>query len=82
MLAEIGDTILDGYAEGLAAADRPIVAHELRMAWATHLAIRSVFSALMIEPRPDLDDEALADLASRRAALARYGLDLVASVAG
>jgi hypothetical protein len=82
MLAAIGDTILDGYAEGLAAADRPVVADELRVAWATHLAIRSVFSALMIEPRPDLDDEMLADLASRRAALARYGLDLVASVAG
>jgi tRNA A-37 threonylcarbamoyl transferase component Bud32 len=82
MLAAIGSVILDGYSEGLADAGRPVVVDDLRVAWATHLAIRSVFSALMTEPRPDLDDDAIADLTSRRAALARYGLDLVASVAG
>ena len=81
MVGPIGDAILDGYGEGLAAAGRPVVADELRVAWATHLAIRSVFSALLIE-RDDLDDHALAELTVRRAALARYGFDLVASVAG
>jgi hypothetical protein len=82
MLSRIGGVILDGYTEGLASTGRPVDQHGLRIAWATHLAVRSVFSALVIEPRPDLDEGSLADLASRRAALARYGIDLVASLAG
>jgi hypothetical protein len=52
------------------------VPDEVRAAWATSLAVRSVFSALVLDHRPDLEGDARADLLRRRAAVARFGLHL------
>ncbi len=75
-LADVARVILDGYVDGLAqegcAAD-PAAVEE---AWATHLAVRSVFSALLLDHRPDLCGREREELLARRAALARFGLDL------
>jgi hypothetical protein len=79
-IPEIARTILDGYLEGLAAAGSPASSDDVRVAWATHLAVRSVFSALVLDHRPDLAGDARADLLRRRAAVARFGLDLALDV--
>jgi hypothetical protein len=80
-IIEIADAILTGYCDGLDAAGITVRVEDIRLAWAVHLAIRSVFSALVIDHRPDLDSDGLAELTRRRAAIARFGLDLAASVA-
>jgi hypothetical protein len=81
-LPEIAIAILDGFLEGLAAEGARATLDEVRAAWAAHLAVRSVFSALVLDHRPDLEGEARADLLRRRAAVARFGLDLALHVAG
>ena len=68
--------ILDGYRAGLADEQTEVPDGSLERAWATHLATRFVFSALILEQRDDLDAEHRATLLRTRAALARYGLDL------
>lgn len=78
----IADAILDGFVDGLAAEGSTATVDEVRVAWATHLAVRSVFSALVLDHRPDLEGDARADLLRRRAAVARFGLDLALDVAG
>jgi hypothetical protein len=79
-VGDIADVIFDGYLDGLdregCAAERGAVEE----AWATHLAVRTVFSALVVDHRPDLDDAGRRELLARRAALGRFGLDLVARV--
>ncbi|MEM7272461.1 MAG: phosphotransferase [Actinomycetota bacterium] len=72
----IATAILDGYLDGLVAEGSTVTSDEVRAAWATSLAVRSVFSALVLDHRPDLDGDARADLLRRRAAVARFGLDL------
>lgn len=79
-VATIATTILDGFLAGLDAVGRRIGPDQVRTAWATHLAVRSVFSLLILE-RDDLTDERRADLLVRRAALARAGLDLALEMA-
>lgn len=81
-LASIADTIFDGFLDGLSAEGSTASAHDVRAAWATHLAVRSVFSLLVLEHRFDLEGDARADLLRRRAALARFGIDLALDVAG
>lgn len=76
----IADTILDGFIEGLTAEGATATVDEVRTAWATHLAVRSVFSALVLDHRPDLDGDDRADLLRRRAATARFGIDLALDV--
>lgn len=49
-------------------------------AWAAHLAVRSVFSALLLDHRPDLDGGERQEVLARRASLGRFGLDLAARV--
>lgn len=71
----IAETLFDGYAEGLADEGHPVDRAQLELAWAVHLAVRSAFSALLVD-RPDLDDATRADLVGRRAALARFAVDL------
>lgn len=70
------ETIVDGYLAGARSRgadwDRALVEE----AFATTLAVRSLFSALVVDHRPDLDDEARAELTIRRGRLARVGLDL------
>ena len=79
-LPAVGAAIVDGYLEGLASegceADRAAVEE----AWATNLAVRSVFSALILDHRPDLGGADRQDLLARRAALGRFGLDLALRV--
>jgi hypothetical protein len=70
-----------GYQDGLAVEGIEFGGDVLERAWATHLAIRSVFSALMVDHRTDLDDDARFELLRRRAALARFGLDFVLRLA-
>lgn len=76
----IATTILDGFTAGLAAEGSTASPDEVRAAWATHLAVRSVFSALVLDHRPDLGDDDRAELLRRRAAVARFGLDLALDV--
>ena len=78
----IATAILDGFVDGLAAEGSTATRDDVRTAWATHLAVRSVFSALVLDHRPDLEGDARADLLRRRAAVARFGLDLALDVAG
>jgi hypothetical protein len=81
-IPDIATAILDGFVDGLTAEGSTATLDEVRAAWATHLAVRSVFSALVLDHRPDLEGDARADLLRRRAAVARFGLDLALDVAG
>jgi hypothetical protein len=69
----VAAAILEGFLDGVGGASD---AASVERAFATHLAIRSVFSALVVDHRPDLDDDARAALLARRAKVARFGLDL------
>lgn len=70
---EIAAAILDAYLDGAGdASDRASVTR----AFATHLAVRSVFSALHVDHRSDLAEDERAALVARRARVARFGLDL------
>lgn len=80
-ITEIANAILTGYCDGLDNTGTTVCVEDVGLAWAVHLAIRSVFSALVIDHRPDLDSVGLAELTRRRAAVARFGMDLVASLA-
>lgn len=79
-VAPIATAVLDGFLAGLEAVRSSVTAEQVRAAWATHLAVRSVMSILILE-RADLDDEQRRDLMVRRAALARTGLDLALALA-
>jgi hypothetical protein len=83
-IGAVAECIFDGYRTGLQAEGATVPADHVEAGWATHLAVRSVFSALLLDHRPDLgpDDPARCELLARRAALARFGLDLVAEVLG
>jgi len=72
--------IMQGFREGLISEGADIPVASIEHAWAAHLATRAVFSALTLPRRPDLDDDAFIDLMQRRAALARFGLDLALRV--
>ncbi len=72
----IATTILDAYVGGLHDGGRAVPRPQIELAYATYLAIRSVFSALLVDHRADLDGETLLELVRRRAAMARFGLDL------
>lgn len=81
-LHAIATAILDGFVDGLAAQGSTVTLDEVRAAWATSLAVRSVFSALVLDHRPDIEGDARADLLRRRAAVARFGLDLALDQVG
>ena len=68
----IATAIFEGYLEGVGDASD---AASVERAWAAHLAVRSVFGALLLD-RPDLDESAQAEILARRAHVARFGLDL------
>lgn len=67
----IAGAILEGFLEGLGDAAE---VESIERAFATHLAIRSVFGALLLD-RPDLDESEQFEILARRALVARYGLD-------
>jgi hypothetical protein len=77
----IASHISVGYHEGVADEGVEVGSDVLERAWVTHLAIRSVFSALVVDHRPNLDDDARFELLRRRAALARFGLDFALRLA-
>ena len=77
----IAAAIADGFIDGLTAAGSTATLDDVRTAWATHLAVRSVFSALVLDHRPDLHGDARAELLRRRAAVARFGIDLALDIA-
>jgi hypothetical protein len=79
-IPSIAAAVVEGYLDGLAGVGADVEPWVVRESWATHLAVRSVFSALVVDHRPDLDDAARQELLARRAALGRFGLDLVAQV--
>jgi tRNA A-37 threonylcarbamoyl transferase component Bud32 len=67
----LAPAIIDAYLDGVGdASDRDAVTR----AFTTHLAVRSVFSALLVD-EPGLDESARAERLERRARLARFGLD-------
>ena len=68
----IAAAILNGFLEGIGNASDVA---SVERAWATHLAIRSVFGALLLD-RPDLNEADQAEILARRARAARFGLDL------
>ena len=72
----IASAIVDAYVTGAADDGLPLDPDAVELGFATHLAVRSVFSALVVDHRPDLDDAARAELTARRARAARFGLDL------
>jgi hypothetical protein len=80
-IAVIAATIVDGFVDGLSAEGSTATLNDIRAAFATHLAVRSVFSALVLDHRPDLEGDARAELLRRRAAVARFGIDLALEVA-
>lgn len=77
----IADAIVDGFVDGLTEQGSTATLDDVRTAWATHLAVRSVFSALVLDHRPDLHGDARAELLRRRAAVARFGIDLALDIA-
>ena len=74
--ATIGAAIVEGYVAGAAEEGVRLDVEAVELGFVTHLAVRSLFSALVVDHRPDLDDAARADLTARRARTARFGLDL------
>lgn len=81
-IPDLSAAIFDGFLDGLEAEGSTAPVDAVRASWATHLAVRSVFSALVFEHRPVLDGDERADLLRRRAAMARFGLDFALEVAG
>lgn len=75
----VATAIFAGFIAGLEAEGSSITPDQVRAAWATHLAVRSVTSLLILE-RDDVSDEQRTDLMVRRAALARAGIDLALEV--
>jgi hypothetical protein len=80
-LAWIVPAISDGYREGLAREGVSVADLDLETGWATHLAVRSVFSALLLPPS-ESDAATRHRLLTKRAALSRFGLDLALRVVG
>ncbi len=71
--AALLDAVLDDYSAGLEAEGVDAARRDLHRARITYLAVRFVFSALLVDPDPELPhDERL----RRRAALGRFGLHL------
>lgn len=77
----IARTVFDGYCAGVLRSGAEVDPASIETSWAVHLAIRSVFSALLLDHRPDLDGDERHDLLRRRARVARFGIDLGLRVA-
>jgi len=77
----VADAILPAYCEGLADEGIDIAPELVEAGWAIALAVRSVFSALHVGHRTDLDEAAQTELLLNRAAACRFGIDLALRVA-
>jgi hypothetical protein len=67
------DAVLDDYIAGLEEEQVHAARRDVHQACITYLAVRFVFSALLVDPDADLPHD---DRLRRRAALGRFGLDL------
>ncbi len=79
-LPDIAATILDGYLDGLSEVGCHAAQPAIELAWATHLAVRSLFSCLLLERHDHLTQDARQELMARRASFARFGVDFVSRV--
>ena len=77
----ITTTILPAYLDGLAREGTHANPDAVEAGWAIALAVRSVFSALNLDHRADLDQTDRDELLARRALACRFGLDLALRVA-
>lgn len=75
-LDAIQSVLVPAYCEGLAVEGVDADPVQVEAGWATAFAVRSVFSALLLDHLPDLDDAARTDLLARRAVTCRFGIDL------
>lgn len=80
-LTAIRTTLLPAYLDGLADEGIDADPRDVEAGWAIALAIRSVFTALAVDHRTDLDPTARDQLLARRALTCRFGLDLGLRVA-
>lgn len=80
-LDDIGTTLLPAYLDGLADEGLDVDPDHVEAGWAITLAIRSVFTALLVDHRPDLHPTTRDQLLARRALTCRFGLDLALNVA-
>ncbi len=80
-LDAIRTTLLPAYLDGLADEGLDVDPDLVEAGWAIALAIRSVFTALLVDHRPDRDPAAHNELLARRALTCRFGLDLALDVA-
>jgi len=74
-------TILPAYLDGLAQEGTHANPDAVEAGWAIALAVRSVFSELILDHRPDMDQAGRRELLARRALACRFGLDLALRVA-
>ncbi|MEO6654393.1 MAG: hypothetical protein ABIP17_17270 [Ilumatobacteraceae bacterium] len=79
--AEFVDVVVDEYTAGLADEGVSTDRSDVYFACVTHLALRFVISALILEPGTDRSAQDLHTLMRRRAALGRVGLDLALTLA-
>lgn len=80
-LDAIQAVLLPAYCDGLADEGVSVDPQHVEAGWAIALAVRSVFSALILDHRADLDQAARHELLTRRALTCRFGLDLALGVA-
>lgn len=78
----VASTVFDGYLEGLDRVGRAIDPAQVRLAFALQLAVRSAFSALLLDHREDLGDEGRCQLLEPRARLGRFAIDQALCLAG
>ena len=73
---EVLAAVVDGFQEGAADEGSPARRSDIELALVTHLAVRSLFSLLIVDHRHDLSLRQRAELLARRARIGRFGLDL------
>ena len=81
-LGELAEVVTREFVAGARHEGTEIDPADLDRAWTTTLAVRAVFSALMLERPADCDDETHVARLTRRAALGRFGVDRAAVLDG
>jgi hypothetical protein len=76
-LGAIWATIRPAFLAGLASERSAVADADVDLAFKVHVAARSVFSAVNVDHRPDLSGDEFDELLRRRAAMARFCLDLI-----
>lgn len=76
---QVAAIVVDAFLAGLAREGRHPGPGPVRLAFAVHLAVRSAFTALRFENRPDITDEERREIIGPRARLARFATDLALS---